>query len=555
MVKKMTSKYDCERNEEPGEGELNNQEDNCSLKDDLPTPRQRGRRSRRQISKPKRGKKDSKNLKKTKKTKKIVSEEQEDNVFFCEKHPGNRVEFICTSPKNIKELCSHCLLDYKNYINDIHLISDVVEQYKAKLVREDIPQIQNKITETQGNSLSKLEDTCTMIREKVNKVINCFRQNLIYDDQKLADGFNNVRDFKTHFVDNADVIAHSLKNNNLDRHSLLVLKKFMQDKPVERCNKFTIETNLLLEQVERALENNITYVQDTCNVNSTDEGFGKFMHWFEWEKRNLHLFDVTRYSLKTIKLIIPFNIYPFSRSIITSDGIIYLLGGEDKIEGAKKEVYTFNIANMDRDQKLYNKPSMLYKKYDFTLCFLDGCIYVICGKNADNEIVASCERYTIATETWEMRSNANIRRYAASAATIKEKKKIFLFGGRGEAQNLMIKEIEEYCVETNIWKVLKINETNNWKAVEVCAAVQLRKNEIIIFGGSDVNVEDSSDTYIFKAREGELVKAADLIKPHVFVSAPFVYGNYVFAIGNEYYVKSRNIHRFDIKRNKWEIIF
>lgn len=44
-----------------------------------------------------------------------------------------------------------------------------------------------------------------------------------------------------------------------------------------------------------------------------------------------------------------------------------------------------------------------------------------------------------------------------------------------------------------------------------------------------------------------MIKTKDLAKPHVFVNNPFLYGNYVYAIGNEYYVKNRNIHRFDIE--------
>ena len=557
MVKKMTSKYDCERSkaDESEEECQMGQANSHSSNEDSPTPRQRSRRGRRQIVKPKRGRKEAKTTRKSRRAQKTPQEKEEADIYYCEEHPGNKVEFICTYPRNIKEMCSYCILGNKGFINDIHLIGDVVNQYKDKLDRESIPQIQDKIAETQGRSIGKLEETCTKIREKVNRVINTYKENLISDDHQLADSINNIKEFKSHFIDNADLVASRLKNNSIDRRSLIILKKFMQDKRVERCNEFAIETDLLLEQVENALENNITYVQDACVVNSTSEGVGKFLHWFEWEKRDLHLFDVTRYTHKIIKLVIPFKIHPFSRSIITPNGYIYLLGGEDKIEGAKKETYSFNIATADTDKTLYNKPPMPHKKYDFTLCYLDGFIYVICGKNVDNEIVASCERYELATETWTSCNSVNVRRYAASAATIKERKKIYLFGGRGEAQNAMINEIEEYCTEMNIWRILDINWPNNWKPVEVCATIQLKKNEIIIFGGSDVNVEDSRDTYVFKAKECQLVKVDDLRKPHVFVSAPFIYGNYVFAVGNEYYVKTRNIHRFDIKRGKWEIIF
>jgi len=50
-------------------------------------------------------------------------------------------------------------------------------------------------------------------------------------------------------------------------------------------------------------------------------------------------------------------------------------------------------------------------------------------------------------------------------------------------------------------------------------------------------------------------KKTDLKKAQVFVASPFLYGGYVYAIGNEYYMKNRNIHRFSLSKNDWEFIF
>lgn len=553
MVKKMTSKLDCADNRSVTIIEQESQIDESRYsEDEAKDSKSKTKRGRKNVAKPRKNKKEVKQNKRAKKNNKAESEIEQS---YCEIHKGNRIDFICTYPRFIQEMCSYCILEHKKFIHDIHPINMVVDKFKTKLDNESIPQIQDKINVAQGENLGKLEKIQEKIRDKVNVLINRYKETLISDDHHLSDSINNIIDFKNHFIDGAKQIQENLKNNVIDKRSLIILKKYMQDRKVEKCNGFIVETNLLLQQIERALENNITYVQDACVVNSTNEGVQKYLHWFEWEKRDLHLFDVTRYTHKTIRLVIPFKIHPFSRSIITPNGYIYLLGGEDKIEGAKKEVYCFNTATSDTDKTLYNKPSMPHKKYDFTLCYLDSFIYVICGKNVDNEIVRSCERYCIENESWSICSSVNVKRYAASAATIKEKNRIYLFGGRGEAQNAMINEIEEYCVETDNWRILDINWPNEWKPVEVCATIQLKKDEIIIFGGSDVNVEDSKDTYVFKSNDCKLEKVDDLKKPHVFVSAPFIYGNYVFAVGNEYYVKSRNIHRFDIARGKWEIVF
>ena len=78
---------------------------------------------------------------------------------------------------------------------------------------------------------------------------------------------------------------------------------------------------------------------------------------------------------------------------------------------------------------------------------------------------------------------------------------------------------------------------------------------MLVFGGCDQNVKDSSVSYIFDAQKKSFVLTEKLRRGHVFVNLPFVHGNYVYAVGNEYYVKHRSIHRFDIEKRTWDIVF
>ncbi len=231
------------------------------------------------------------------------------------------------------------------------------------------------------------------------------------------------------------------------------------------------------------------------------------------------------------------------------------MGGEDQTEGAKRGVYYYNIKNCDVDRTLHLRAVMPYKKYDFTLCYLNGFIYVICGKDSQNEIVEFCEKYDVNNDRWSLISSVNKKRYAASAIAVKESNKLFLFGGRSDLHNTMMKEIEEYDVVKNKWKIIELKWPQEWTPVEVCSTIQIKPNKILVFGGSDVNVEDSKDCYIFDSEDYNLEKINSLKKAHVFVTSPFLHGNYVFAVGNEYYVKSRNVHRFDIRTMQWEIVF
>jgi len=60
---------------------------------------------------------------------------------------------------------------------------------------------------------------------------------------------------------------------------------------------------------------------------------------------------------------------------------------------------------------------------------------------------------------------------------------------------------------------------------------------------------------VFNIRDFSLQKKEILKKPQVFVTGPFLLGKYVYGIGNEYYMKLRNLHKFSLEKEQWDIIF
>lgn len=133
--------------------------------------------------------------------------------------------------------------------------------------------------------------------------------------------------------------------------------------------------------------------------------------------------------------------------------------------------------------------------------------------------------------------------------------RIYLFGGRNGENNCMLEEIEEYDASLDQWTVVKLPISSLWNPVEVCAVIAISQKELLVFGGSDTSIKDSATSYVFDASTSTLSKIGDLEKAQVFVSAPFLYGNFVYAVGNEYYVKSRNLNRFNLRTREWELVF
>lgn len=205
------------------------------------------------------------------------------------------------------------------------------------------------------------------------------------------------------------------------------------------------------------------------------------------------------------------------------------------------------------DVTLHPRAPMLSKRYDFAVCQHRGFLYLIAGKDGNTEVTDIVERYDLARDVWTTLAPVNRKRYASCAAVQAESDRIFLFGGRSDLNNNMVEEVEEYDISTDTWRVVKLK--SEFDPVEVCAAVQVGPGQVLVFGGSYSTIEDSPESYIFHCCEHKFEKTKSLRKGHVFVSLPFVHGNFIYAVGNEYYMKNRNIHRFNIDKKLWELIF
>lgn len=74
---------------------------------------------------------------------------------------------------------------------------------------------------------------------------------------------------------------------------------------------------------------------------------------------------------------------------------------------------------------------MIHKKFDFTVCYVKGIIYVFGGKDNSGEVTDNCEKYSVEANCWSQIASLNKKRYAASSCNFRDEK-IFIFGGRFE---------------------------------------------------------------------------------------------------------------------------
>lgn len=471
--------------------------------------------------------------------------QQESETPRCKLHQ-QEVQFLCLNKGCLRELCGYCILHHKEHIEEIRDLKEVVANSLTGLEEWCIGCKTSELVEKQVASLQLLDQLSELMRAILNKKINSMKERLIVENEKVS---NYIRSFSE------TVGELKRKKSKLGQIGLRSLKMLLRSKKSKKSSKVVIEDNMIEKELSKIINNNVSFQPNGLTLNSSLPQHPKILHWFEWEKRDLHLFDVTTYTHRTVRLAIYFKIPPFSRSIMTPEGKIFLMGGEDPEAGPKREVFFCSLQGLNTDLTLHTRAPMLTKRYDFALCQLNGDIYVIAGKDGNGEVIGSVERYDVSKDQWTAIAPVNKRRYAASAVGMAEFEKIYLFGGRSDGGTGMAEEIEEYDLTKDAWKSLKLRGGHIFEPMEVCAAIQVGSGKILVFGGTDSSTEDSERSFLFSPLEGRFEKVGSLKKPHVFVSLPFLHGNNVFAVGNEYHVKNRNIHRFDIEAGSWEILF
>ena len=474
------------------------------------------------------------------------------DILLCSIHQS-KIEFICKNITCLKELCGHCILLHAEHINSIISLKIILKESLENGVNTiSNPNIVlDDLSHNLKNSTLILDSTIKQITETATKVISNHKNKLINMYETARSTTKNLANFNE--------IALSLLENGSEvtKDKLEIIKTFLKynnDQMIPRQNlnpSFNFDQINMISDVERAITNNI-FLAPKESFDTTELGCLKLLHWFEWGKKKLNLYNIATNTTEAVDLDISFKIPSFSRSIIIPNGQIYLMGGEEPEYFSRKEVYMYDHSSGDR--KFHSKASMINKKFDFTLCYLNGYIFVMCGKDSSSEVADTCEKFCIVDNQWISMSSVKKKRYAASAVGFTNNK-IYLFGGRSDFNNNMVSDIEEYNIALNEWNILNVKNFNLWNPVEVCACIQIKEDQILIFGGSDARIKDSNNSLLFNVGDYSFEKKGELKRAQVFVNAPFLYKNQVFALGNEYYMKHRNLHRYSIGKEEWEIIF
>ena len=316
----------------------------------------------------------------------------EEQIYFCPTHQHMKIEFLCEKEDCLRELCSKCILEHKSHINHVKHLNDLIKEQFERVEGLDLSTLENEINSGEEKESRKLKDYYEMLNKKLLNGMNLRRGELVLKNNRGRKVLNDMRQFQEQF---------SIFHNNprilelasfTSKDCVDLLKSCMTSKEHFQPNTFTIETTASTFQCDRILRDNLSFPSRGLDMNTVSPNKPKYLHWFEWGERVLHLYDIVKNNFRSLKLVNNVKIPNFSRSIMTPDAKIFLLGGEDPGGNARQEVHMFDVDSASDHYVLQPKDPMPHKKYDFALCYLDGDIFVIGGKDSSTGAVDLCEK-------------------------------------------------------------------------------------------------------------------------------------------------------------------
>lgn len=106
--------------------------------------------------------------------------------------------------------------------------------------------------------------------------------------------------------------------------------------------KFIFDEELLLKKVQSLLSKHISFSHYSFLFCTVNLNVPKMLHWFDWGSSKLNLYDIANYRKEQVNLVLQNPIASYSRSVMSKEGNIYLLGGQDN-QGYKKTLHVYNL--------------------------------------------------------------------------------------------------------------------------------------------------------------------------------------------------------------------
>lgn len=275
------------------------------------------------------------------------------------------------------------------------------------------------------------------------------------------------------------------------------------------------------------------------------------LHWCEWKTNRVHYFDFTQNKQMSIafdNLVIPNH----SSSISIYHNKIFLCGGWNDNKTPKSNENYSQVIKIDLKRKSFRYLSpMITGRVDFCMTYMFGLYYVFGGYDYKGRTIASCERYSLKINGWQIIPKLNSQRRLATCVAVPKQNCIFIMGGLEKVSDDFNNIIEKYDAALNVWNMIKIN-----KSILGClmGAFSMPDSSLIfVFGGLNKDEEFQKDCWFFNYETNNVNEASPLSSDLSYMqNMPVLYDNkiYCYSLISD---SERQLSFYDIQSGVWSI--
>lgn len=486
------------------------------------------------------------------------------NSELCSFHK-DPITCICFSPMCglFKPLCKKCLPEHSSFCqkipSDLHpKLQDYQEIRKkinnsldkSKKTLENLLELGSKVISFQNESaLDPIFNELDNIRQQITDIFQNFKLSIkkTYDDKlkdinkeilKLYEDIREALDFCSKYANKNLVcdMIRSIHMIDLDYQVFYIQEKM--NNLVHRKKETSLEAEIRKEYKDKFFVNFHTGLKDLVDFGMNSSTFRKsasysatlsfnkedpfevfpsasqipstssqWLYFFEEGKKNFYYLDIVKSKNKVferVSLNIPNPIFYNHKTILASNGEIYLLGGyldnmTDNNEDLFNTLFRYDHAN----KTLIPLGKMTTLRHSFGMCSVKNKIYAVGGANYKEGALIKCEVYDIETNKWSPINFLNIKSMNHSITPLYDSY-IFKFGGMRynmpDRKELSIDLFERYDIKTDFWEKIKLKDNNSLTispfvtSFSGCCAIN--SHNILVFGGKTEKNEAQKQTYL-----------------------------------------------------------
>mgnify|MGYP000863847884 FL=1 len=215
--------------------------------------------------------------------------------------------------------------------------------------------------------------------------------------------------------------------------------------------------------------------------------------------RLIYIFDFETERFSVYQAPQSLKLFCFSSATALPNGQFVITGGVNK---GFNTITTTCVRYNPISNTAQLLPDLRYARYSHTSVYLEGCVYVIGGRQYGEKkqgVLRACERYSLSSNLWEPIEDMSTERCATSAVVWESR--IYVFGGHDGIGRL--NTIECFSPSKNSWENLSLKMKAPIEA-GVCHVIGDGKM-VYICGKDDVMNNSEVTTYDFKKQESTFI--------------------------------------------------